>query len=156
MIVGIDPGFTGAWFALHPTGCGFEYDDLDVLGSGRDKHLNAMKLVDQMKTIRLIHNIELIVVEKVTSSPQMGVASSFRFGETFGAIRGVVAALEVRVEYVAPAIWKRALKVSADKDKARMRAQELMPACRAAWPLKKHDGRAEAALLAWYGREVVL
>jgi hypothetical protein len=31
------------------------------------------------------------------------------------------------------------------------RANQLLPFCTDMWPLKKHDGRAEAALIAVYG-----
>jgi hypothetical protein len=37
------------------------------------------------------------------------------------------------------------------KDGARARASQLLPAGVQLWPLVKHDGRAEAALLALYG-----
>jgi hypothetical protein len=35
---------------------------------------------------------------------------------------------------------------------ARARATQLLPAAAHRWPLVKHDGRAEAALIAYYGR----
>jgi hypothetical protein len=38
----------------------------------------------------------------------------------------------------------------AGKDGARARASQLIPSAAHHWPLKKHDGRAEAALLAFY------
>ena len=47
--------------------------------------------------------------------------------------------------------WKRALGVQKSKDAARARASQLLPAAAAQWGLRKHDGRAEAALLALYG-----
>jgi hypothetical protein len=44
-----------------------------------------------------------------------------------------------------------ALRVPAEKDGARARASQLIPAGASWWPLVKHDGRAEAALIALYG-----
>jgi crossover junction endodeoxyribonuclease RuvC len=41
--------------------------------------------------------------------------------------------------------------VPAGKDAARARACELLPRLADRWPLVKHHGRAEAALLALYG-----
>jgi hypothetical protein len=41
--------------------------------------------------------------------------------------------------------------VPAEKDGARARASQLLPQHAGHWPLKKHDGRAEAALIALYG-----
>jgi hypothetical protein len=37
------------------------------------------------------------------------------------------------------------------KDAARARASQLLPQAAHQWPLKKHDGRAESALIALYG-----
>jgi hypothetical protein len=48
-------------------------------------------------------------------------------------------------------VWKKALGVPADKDGARARASQLMPENAWLWPLVKHDGRAEAALIAYWG-----
>jgi crossover junction endodeoxyribonuclease RuvC len=62
-----------------------------------------------------------------------------------------LAALGVPMSFVAPATWKRALQVPAAKDGARARASQLLPAAAGHWPLVKHDGRAEAALIALYG-----
>ena len=64
---------------------------------------------------------------------------------------GVVAGRKLTIERVAPQKWKRALAVPADKDGARARASVLLPKHSGHWPLKKHDGRAEAALIALYG-----
>jgi hypothetical protein len=52
---------------------------------------------------------------------------------------------------VPPRRWKSALQVPASKDAARFRASQLLPQAAHLWPLKKHDGRAEAALLAVFG-----
>ena len=52
---------------------------------------------------------------------------------------------------VPPQVWKRRFNLTSDKDASRARASELLPAHAHLWPLKEHDGRAEAALLALYG-----
>jgi hypothetical protein len=57
----------------------------------------------------------------------------------------------VPITIVHPRTWKRALGVPREKDGARARASQLLPAHAHLWPLKKHDGRAEAALIATYG-----
>ena len=52
---------------------------------------------------------------------------------------------------VHPQRWKRELGVPAGKDGARARASQLLPQAAGQWPLKKHDGRAEAALISVFG-----
>jgi crossover junction endodeoxyribonuclease RuvC len=64
---------------------------------------------------------------------------------------GLLAALQIAYTTVRPAIWKRALGLGKDKEAARLRAMQLFPA--ADLRRKKDHGRAEALLLAWWGRQ---
>lgn len=75
----------------------------------------------------------------------------FSFGKSYGAVLGALAALEIPVTHVTPQRWKKALSVRPGKDAARLRASELLPEHSNTWKLKKHDGRAEAAMIAYYG-----
>ena len=43
-----------------------------------------------------------VVVEQVNAMPGQGVTSMFNFGQTFGAIKGVCAALELPIFFVRP------------------------------------------------------
>jgi crossover junction endodeoxyribonuclease RuvC len=60
------------------------------------------------------------------------------------------AALAIPYELVRPVDWKRRLGVPADKDGARARASQMFPADAGQFARVKDDGRAEAALLAYY------
>ena len=99
-------------------------------------------------------DVEHVYLEEVFSSPQMGVTSSFNFGEGKGMIRGVLAALQLPLTQVKPQKWKKDMRVLADKKAAVMRASQLIPG---AAPVFKgprggtYDGRAEAAIIALYG-----
>jgi crossover junction endodeoxyribonuclease RuvC len=90
-------------------------------------------------------------VELVGAMPGQGVSSVFAFGKSFGVVIGVLAALDVPFTFVAPVVWKRAFGVPAAKDGARARASQLMPAAAHHWTRVRDDGRAEAALIAYYG-----
>ena len=50
-----------------------------------------------------------VVVEQVNAMPGPGVTSMFNFGQTFGAIKGVCAALELPIFFVRPSKWKNIL-----------------------------------------------
>jgi crossover junction endodeoxyribonuclease RuvC len=151
MIAGIDPGLTGALFFLDPrnpvTG---EAIDLPVhllaRGGRAKREIDIAGLVGILAT----HGPAHAFVEQVSSMPGQGVSSTFAFGKGYGVILGVLAAHGVPVTLVSPAVWKRALGVLKAKDAARARASQLLPEAAPQWPLKKHDGRAEAALLALY------
>lgn len=88
------------------------------------------------------------VIEKVGSTPQMGVVSAFTFGKSYGAIRAFLIALEVPLTEVSPLVWQKALgcRTKGDKNVSKARAQEL-------WPkMKITHANADALLLAEYGR----
>jgi hypothetical protein len=58
---------------------------------------------------------------------QMGVVSSFSFGEGKGILKGATRALGVELRYVSPAVWKRDLGVSAVKGTSIRRARRYSP-----------------------------
>lgn len=90
------------------------------------------------------------IIEDVTSSPQMGVTSAFSFGRSLGILEGACAACSMLTK-VRPQVWKSATKTPRDKNDARRRAMQLMPAAYDWFTRAEDDGRAEAALLALYG-----
>lgn len=146
LTIGIDPGQTGAIAAVNQIGDLFDAWDMPVI----DKDVNPALVADLIKQVC---NVERVVVENVHSMPKQGVASSFKFGKSFGIVLGVVAALGCPVELVTPTTWKRAMKVTADKETSRRRAIELWPGQAQLFARKKDNGRAEAALLARWAVE---
>jgi hypothetical protein len=80
------------------------------------------------------------------------VVQAGAFAQGFAAAMPVACAACHGLPYrmVTPSIWKPAMKVPADKEEARVAASRMMPDFAHLWPLKKHDGRAEAALLSVY------
>ncbi|NDC04371.1 MAG: hypothetical protein EBZ81_15760 [Betaproteobacteria bacterium] len=90
------------------------------------------------------------VVEQVNAMPGQGVSSMFSFGQAYGVVLGVLAGLSIPATAVTPAIWKKALKLNSGKDAARAKAAQLWPSHAGEFKRVKDDGRAEAALLAYY------
>ena len=86
--------------------------------------------------------------------PRQGLASTFKFGKGYGTLIGVLAALERPVVRVAPTTWTKALKVGPDKDAHRMRAMETWPQHSGLFSRKKDDGRADAALIAYWAKHL--
>ena len=93
---------------------------------------------------------ERVILEHVHSMPSDGHVGAFRFGDSFGVIRGVLGALGLQPVLIAPAEWKPAIGAPADKRKSRARASELFPGQAHLWKRAKDDGRAEAAMLGLY------
>jgi hypothetical protein len=144
-ILGADPGTTGA-IALLTSGTAIAVWDTPVVGG----ELNADELA------RIVRDAKpgLAVIERVGAMPKQGISSTFKFGAAYGTLRAVIAACGVPQSLVAPVVWKRHYRLGADKEAARARAIQLWPGC-GLFTLKKHHNRAEAALLAKYGAEVL-
>lgn len=150
MILGIDPGVSGALAFLTPHGVIIE--DIPILKT--KKGAKTQTSIDAYTLARIIDSKKIThcYIESVHAMPGQGVSSCFNFGKSLGIIIGVIAANFIPMTLVTPQEWKKALRVPADKDGARARATELMPRYGGQlWPLKKHDGRAEAALIAYWG-----
>jgi len=97
----------------------------------------------------------MAVIERVSAMPKQGVVSVFGFGRSYGEARGVVGALNIPMHLVTPQKWKKHFGLSSDKDQPRALATRLFPSVSEHFKLKKHDGRAEAALIALYGAQVI-
>jgi hypothetical protein len=148
-ILGVDPGLSGAlgfYFPAAPDRASAE--DLPVAGNEIDA-ITLARRIAQMKP-------DLAVVERVSARPGQGVSSTFGFGTAYGAVRGVLGALRVPMHLVAPGLWKRHYRLGADKEQARALALRLFPATAECFQRRKDHGRAEAALIARYGAEVLL
>jgi crossover junction endodeoxyribonuclease RuvC len=151
MIVGIDPGLSGALFFLDPqlpsVGQAFDLPvHLLSRGGKKKRELDVVGLIGMLALRQLTHGF----IETAGAMPGQGVSSVFAFGKCYGVILGVLAARSVPLTLVPPVRWKRALGVSKDKD-GWARASQLLPEAAHQWSLKRHDGRAEAALIAVYG-----
>ena len=149
-IIGIDPGLSGAVAVLN--GLTSTIHDMPVFtikANGKER-----RNLDIAGLIRIIQDTEAVYafIEKVGVMPGEGSVGAFKFGYTCGAIEAVILAAKIPFSYVTPQVWKKALQCPKDKDGARMRAGQLLPEMSHHWPLKKHDGRAEAALIALYGK----
>jgi crossover junction endodeoxyribonuclease RuvC len=153
IIVGIDPGLYGAiCFIKDRRGC--EILDMPILAIERGGK-NKKELDPHLLAEFLSRDIDHAFVEKVGSMPGQGVSSVFSFGTSYGIILGILAAKQIPYTLVPPQRWKKWMKVSASKDSSRSRASQLMPYAANQWPLVKHDGRAEAALIALYGKQII-
>jgi hypothetical protein len=69
------------------------------------------------------------VLERVSSSPQMGVVSAFTFGRGYGALRMALTVAEIPFDEVSPRKWQPAMGClsGGDKNITKRRAQALFP-----------------------------
>jgi crossover junction endodeoxyribonuclease RuvC len=154
-VIGIDPGISGA-IAVFEDGKLDAVIDMPTLeldsGKTKKRHISAIGLVRILETWMLVSDGQAhVVTERVHARPGQGVSSMFNFGRSTGIIEGVVAAMHFPSTYVTPAAWTKAVGRAAGKDASRMRAMELFPTRAELFKRAKDDGRADAALIAyWY------
>ena len=86
-------------------------------------------------------------LEAVSSSPQMGVVSSFSFGRGYGNLEMALTAAGIPFERVRPQVWQKAMgcMTKGNKNISKQRAQELFP------DKKIIHATADALLIALYG-----
>ena len=104
-------------------------------------------IVDTLKKFKEWGQV-FAVIEEVHSMPKQGVASSFKFGMSYGGLRMALIALEIPFRSVTPQKWQKELQCLSrgDKNVTKRRAQELFP------KLKITHAVADAILLAEYCR----
>ena len=104
--------------------------DIPVMAEGKKnkRQLNSALLVNLLKE-NIINNEDVaVVVEQVNAMPGQGVTSMFNFGQTFGAIKGICAALNLPIFFVRPSKWKKHFDlINSSKDSSRTKAIEMYP-----------------------------
>ena len=144
IIAGIDTGVSGAIVLLSSNDySGSRIWDMPV----KDKRVDPKALA----SIFLQNPIDNAFIEDSWSRPNQGVAGMDAMIKSYAYIIGIVCALRIPYNVVAPITWKTLLGVTSDKKQARKRATVLMPKLADNWVLNKHHNRAEAALIAYYG-----
>lgn len=149
MIIGIDPGFSGAIAFLNK-------NKLIVMDLPLRKIMDRTQINARILTITIqscLSEISFAAIEDVHSMPEQGIASTFRFGYNAGILLGVLEALNIKVLRVKPAVWKGGLGLDADKKKSLILARKLFPHNSSDFQRFKDDGRAEAALIAYYAQK---
>ena len=152
IVAGIDPGLSGAVALLDGPNL-LTVFDLPTIDKPH-KNGSRAELSPALLQDELIGDVKVGVafIEQVTASPQMGTVSAFRFGECFGQICAVFQCLGIRTELVRPAAWKKAMGLNSDAEVSRARAIELWPDSSHLFKRKMDHNRAEAALIAEWGR----
>jgi crossover junction endodeoxyribonuclease RuvC len=154
-IIGIDPGLSGGIAILEDNKVK-EMFDMPVMADGKKnkRQLNSAFLVQLIK--ENIKDIEdtVMVVEQVNAMPGQGVTSMFNFGQTFGAIKGICAALGLPIFFVRPTKWKKHFElINSSKDASRTKAIEMYPSIAEKLSKKKDVNKSDAVLIARYYSE---
>ena len=154
-IFGIDPGLSGG-IAILDNNKIKEIFDMPVMPDGKKnkRQLNSALLAQLFKDNIKDIDDTVIIVEQVNAMPGQGVTSMFNFGQTFGAIKGISAALGLPIFFVRPAKWKKHFElINSSKDASRTKAIEMYPSIAEKLSKKKDVNKSDAILIARYYSE---
>lgn len=162
MIIGIDPGVSGALVLLYDDGGYVEHLPMPVIKVGSKSRVNGAAIAAWLdswnktfclpeKPYRGFH----AYLEKVGAMPKQGTASTFTFGHAAGLVEGIITGAGVPMTLVTPQAWKKTVGlIGSDKDAARSRAIQLYPELRALDAKGKGQALADALLIARHGAGV--
>lgn len=167
-IIGIDPGVSGAVAIVGGSGAQAFADVHDiavfsVCRSGRLRtEYNCVKCVQLLRSCQASYwqgtDDMAVYLEDVRARPAAdgrrdSLVTAHRIGVGIGLWQGITAALGLRLEMVTPVVWKRKMELlRCDKEASRHKACELFPHLADQLSRKKDHNRAEALLIAEYGR----
>ena len=154
-IIGIDPGLSGGIAVLENNQV-LSIFDMPVMSEGKKnkRQLNSAQLVTLIKENIKSSEDVAVIVEQVNAMPGQGVTSMFNFGQTFGAIKGVCAALRLPIFFVRPSKWKKHFElINSSKDSSRTKAIEMYPLLSKDLAKKKDVNKSDAILIARFFSE---
>jgi len=154
-IIGIDPGLSGA-IAISENNQVINIFEIPVMSEGKKnkRQLNSALLVSLLRENINKSEEVAVVVEQVNAMPGQGVTSMFNFGQTFGAIKGICAALDLPIFFVRPSKWKKHFElINSSKDSSRTKAIEMYPKLSNQLAKKKDVNKSDAILIARFFSE---
>lgn len=159
-VIGIDPGLSGA-IAVVTDDSYFVFDPitLEVKSGKKIRHrYNVAAMVAVFKGFILNYGCCEAWLEDVHAMPGQGVSSMFSMGRGLGTYEGIITALGIPLNFVTPQAWKKCMLAGQgkEKDASVYKAQQLFPNAELVTKRGRAlDGRAEALLIAEFGRRIV-
>jgi crossover junction endodeoxyribonuclease RuvC len=153
-LLGVDGGIRGGLSIVDVSGLVPQLIaaiDIPVIGVGAKERVDVQTIRDWIAQ----HAPQHAFIERAQAMPRQGASSGFKYGRAVGAIEAVITCCAIPLTIVEPAMWKKFHRLAGgDKEGARQRALQLFPAAHVLLARKRDHGRAEAALIAYYGLRV--
>ena len=152
IIVGIDPGIAGA-ICFFSDGKVIDVIDMPTMAEGKKnkRQVNGRQMYNELSSRIKAYKTQNInvIVEQVSAMPGQGVTSMFNFGQSFGVIKGICAAMQLPIFFVRPMKWKKHFElINSQKDASRTKAIEMFPKISSILSKKKDSNKADAILIA--------
>ena len=154
LIIGIDPGISGS-ICFFEDGKILDVVEMPTMTDGKKnkRQVNGSQVYNEIsKRIKKIDKKDIrVIIEQVSAMPGQGVTSMFNFGQSFGVIKGICAALNLPIYFVRPSKWKKHFNlIKTNKDASRTKVIEVYPQISSKLHRKKDSNRADAILIALY------
>ena len=157
IIIGIDPGVSGA-ICILTEGKITEIYEMPTMIDGKKnkKQVNGAEITNIINK-ELVNEKDInVVIEHVSAMPGQGVTSMFNFGQSFGVLKGICAALKLPVHFIRPVKWKKHFNlINTEKDASRTKVIEVFPYISSKLSKKKDANKADAILIARFFHETV-
>ena len=157
IIIGIDPGVSGA-ICILTDGKITEIYEMPTMIDGKKnkKQVNGAEVTNIINK-ELVNEKDInVVIEHVSAMPGQGVTSMFNFGQSFGVLKGICAALKLPVHFIRPVKWKKYFNlINTEKDASRTKVIEAFPYISSKISKKKDSNKADAILIARFFYETV-
>ena len=157
IIIGIDPGVSGA-ICILTDGKITEIYEMPTMIDGKKnkKQVNGAEVTNIINK-ELVNEKDInVVIEHVSAMPGQGVTSMFNFGQSFGVLKGICAALKLPVHFIRPIKWKKYFNlINTEKDASRTKVIEVFPYISSKISKKKDANKADAILIARFFYETV-
>ena len=157
IIIGIDPGVSGA-ICILTGGKITEIYEMPTMIDGKKnkKQVNGAEVTNIINK-ELVNAKDInVVIEHVSAMPGQGVTSMFNFGQSFGVLKGICAALKLPVHFIRPVKWKKHFNlINTEKDASRTKVIEVFPYISSKISKKKDANKADAILIARFFHETV-
>lgn len=162
MIIGIDPGLTGALaFYDKLTDTFPAILDMPVTERkyGKGKEIDWKKLEYRIQeTVDSVYGIfesdVICIMEDVGVMPKQGIVSAFQFGKVIGGLESMFDVLGIPMYKIHPKTWKAKMGlVGSDKNASLNLVRAVYPAYNLT--LQKHHNRAEAMCIAVAGSNML-
>ncbi len=153
IILGVDPGLSGALAWIDQVGTLLRVEDMPVFEVMRGGKAKREVNVTGLAMLLSDFAPDICFFEQTGGMEGDSPMSAYNFGRAAGAAEAAAKTAGARFEFVAPHVWKKAMGlIGTAKDQSRAKATNRWPAFAKSFSRKLDDGRAEAALLAEYGR----
>ena len=158
IIIGIDPGITGAISILENSKVIEVHETPTMIDGKKNKRqVNGAQITNIIKKWLNKDKEVIVVVEHVNAMPGQGVTSMFNFGQSFGVIKGICSALSLPIYFVRPTKWKKHFNlIKTNKDASRTKVIEVYPEISSKISRKKDSNKADAILIARYFNDTQL